>query len=666
VTLSSLSQRVLVGLALAWPALHASAAGCEAYLATASADGIVSAQVDAAQPEIANVEMAVSCLRAVASRDATALGIKLEMAPGIYRVRTPLVFDRAWLGSRKLIIVAPKGGAVLSGAVALGRPIREEDLTGAQGPLRIEQMALPAELVAAMSALWVPQHGQRHVMAPPEIIVDGQMGRLARYPQSGFIQIKDMGNGLGFDRPSDFPATGHERVLGHGFWFYDWADGRVELNASPLQQGHLQVNGAPPKYGMRTGGRFYLYGAPAFLAKPGDYALPDVSTGWVRVATHPGHEAAIEVTQAQTVIQIKGLSRAVLQGFAVVGARQNGILAMGDHLQLRQLQVKNIGGVGIQLQGSDNLISEVEVSDTGGTAIEISGGDRKTLVPGRSGVEHSRIHDFGRLIWSSVPGVRIDGVGNRIVDCDIYNGPHSGIFYFGNDHLIQGNEVHDVAQVTGDVGAIYTGRDWAGRGHRIVGNYVHDVQGVGKQGASAFYLDDQASGVEIADNIAWRVHRGILVGGGKDNVIRHNIIVANDEALQFDARGLTWQRAQSQPGGELWKHLQAVPYQSQVYLQRYPQLRGIDAQKPGVPTGNQITQNILVGRWRTDAQALQASPLGINWESRGVGLSAEVLQLKGEAPAPAAFKVDWERIAHTVAPAKPPVPVSAQDAERGH
>lgn len=57
-------------------------------------------------------------------------------------------------------------------------------------------------------------------------------------------------------------------------------------------------------------------------------------------------------------------------------------------------------------------------------------------------------------------------------------GPHAGIFYFGNDHLIENNEVnYEVAKLTDDVGGIYTGQDWTARGSRVVGNYVHDLHG---------------------------------------------------------------------------------------------------------------------------------------------------------------------------------------------
>jgi hypothetical protein len=116
----------------------------------------------------------------------------------------------------------------------------------------------------------------------------------------------------------------------------------------------------------------------------------------------------------------------------------------------------------------------------------------------------------------------VNGVGNVIANNEVSQGPHAGIFYFGNDHEIAGNDVHAVALRTGDVGAIYTGRDWAGRGHKVHHNYIHDVQGVGQLGATALYIDDQSSGVELRDNIVKNVRRGVLVGGGRDNVITRN------------------------------------------------------------------------------------------------------------------------------------------------
>ena len=67
----------------------------------------------------------------------------------------------------------------------------------------------------------------------------------------------------------------------------------------------------------------------------------------------------------------------------------------------------------------------------------------------------------------------------------------------GNDHVIEFNEIHHVALETGDVGAIYTGRDYTYRGNRIRHNFIHDTGGVG-MGSMGVYMDDCVSGTLIA------------------------------------------------------------------------------------------------------------------------------------------------------------------------
>jgi hypothetical protein len=43
----------------------------------------------------------------------------------------------------------------------------------------------------------------------------------------------------------------------------------------------------------------------------------------------------------------------------------------------------------------------------------------------------------------------------------------------GNEHLIQGNEIHSVCTDTDDVGAFYMGRDYTCRGNIVRYNYFH-------------------------------------------------------------------------------------------------------------------------------------------------------------------------------------------------
>jgi parallel beta-helix repeat protein len=128
----------------------------------------------------------------------------------------------------------------------------------------------------------------------------------------------------------------------------------------------------------------------------------------------------------------------------------------------------------------------------------------------------------------------------------IHDAPHAGIILTGNEHLIEFNNIHHLAQETGDVGAIYVGRDYTERGAIIRHNYIHDLGGVGF-GSMAVYLDDCSSGITVEGNIFYNLKYGAFVGGGRDNRIHNNVFVSCNPAIRVDARasilprfGRTW------------------------------------------------------------------------------------------------------------------------------
>ena len=83
----------------------------------------------------------------------------------------------------------------------------------------------------------------------------------------------------------------------------------------------------------------------------------------------------------------------------------------------------------------------------------------------------------------------------------------------GNDHVIEYNELVSLCLDTGDVGGIYTGRDWAARGTQLRFNHIHHLGGL-NMGSNAIYLDDLASGQTIHGNIIHDVWRAMMIGGG--------------------------------------------------------------------------------------------------------------------------------------------------------
>ena len=58
----------------------------------------------------------------------------------------------------------------------------------------------------------------------------------------------------------------------------------------------------------------------------------------------------------------------------------------------------------------------------------------------------------------------------------------------------------------------------------------------------AVYLDDQLSGTIITDNLFENCMTGVVLGGGRDNVVMFNHFVDTDLAVHLDNRGMNWQQ----------------------------------------------------------------------------------------------------------------------------
>jgi hypothetical protein len=201
------------------------------------------------------------------------------------------------------------------------------------------------------------------------------------------------------------------------------------------------------------------------------------------------------------------------------------------------------------------------------------------------------------------------GVGNRASHNRVQDHPHCGILFWGNEQLIEFNDIHHVALETGDVGAIYTGRDYSFRGNRIRSNFIHETGGVG-MGSMGVYMDDCVSGTEVVGNAFWKVHWAMFIGGGRDHQVIGNLFVDCDPAVRIDGRGLdttpVWREMVEQV---MRKSLGDVPLA--LYQSRYPAMRALDAfyGPPGgpkidtahfqgiPPAGNLLASNVVVGKW---------------------------------------------------------------------
>jgi hypothetical protein len=450
---------------------------------------------------------------------------------------------------------------------------------------------------------------------------EGQWEKIAGFPEATGTgdehggNIGDLKGGFLYagERPRHWKNTGDLWV--HGYWAWDWANSYERVAELDLDRHFIRT--APPYglYGFRKGQRFHFLNVLEELDQPGEWFL-DRKQGVLYFwppeldEPQPGSEAVLSL-MAEPFVRITGASNILIRGLILEATRGNAVEIRGGASNLvAGCVIRNIGDSGVVIDGGRaHGVKDCDIVDTGDGGVSLNGGDRQTLTPCGHFVENCRFQRQGRWSKCYVPAVLLNGVGQRVSHNLIYDHPHAGILFSGNDHLIDFNEIHHIALETGDVGAIYAGRDYSFRGNRIRHNFIHETGGVG-MGSMGVYMDDCVSGTEVFGNVFYKVHWAMFIGGGRDHRVENNLFVDCDPAVRADARGLdrspVWR---GMVNDYMRKQLTAVP--PSLYRERYPAMKSLDAYygAPGEPEitgeafkgvspeGNVIVHNVAFGKW---------------------------------------------------------------------
>ncbi len=271
-----------------------------------------------------------------------------------------------------------------------------------------------------------------------------------------------------------------------------------------------------------------------------------------------GNKTALSFTETEH-IRIENLNFKANGGSAI-------IFDGCDDVVVYNAVISGVGDYFIKATDTSNLlIAACEMNQSQEYGIYVSGGNKYNLTPSYNEVRNNRIHDYARFNRTATPGIELGGVGVHLHNNELYNSPHKGIEYSGNDHIIEYNRVYDVAIETWDCGAIYSKRSWIGRGTKIRNNYIYQdpakytdyslekeelVYGSGTD-SEAIYVDDMQSGIEVTGNIIFNYSRGALFGGGSDNVFTDNIMIDVRRAYAYDNAGQGgWRVQHITPGAE--------------------------------------------------------------------------------------------------------------------
>ena len=525
------------------------------------------------------------------------------------------------------------GGQVLSGFVAV---------TDADVLSRLDEKARGHVLQLNLRERGIENYGEmksrgfaRGAVSHCELFFDGRPMTLARWPNEGAWEkiagfpetsgtgdehggkIGDLKGGFFYEGERPRRWKDKSDLWVHGYWAWDWANSYEHV--AELDPARRFIRTAAPYglYGFRKGQRFQFLNVLEELDQPGEWFL-DRTQGmlyfWPPEKTQGNQTSKTETLLSlldRPLLNITEASNIVVRGLVFEATRANAVEIRGGASNLvAGCLIRNIGDTGVVIEGGHgNGVRSCDIFDTGDGGVSLSGGDRQTLSPGGHFVENCHFQRQGRWSKCYVPAILLGGVGQRASHNLIHDHPHAAMLFSGNDHLIEFNEIHHIALETGDVGAIYAGRDYSFRGNRIRHNYIHETGGVG-MGSMGVYMDDCVSGAEVFGNVFYKVHWAMFIGGGRDHRVENNLFVDCEPAVRVDGRGLdsspVWR---GMVDDYMRKQLAAVP--SKLYRERYPEMKSLDAyygppEGPAIvsekfkgvpPSNNRIARNVALGKW---------------------------------------------------------------------
>ncbi|MCL1951522.1 MAG: right-handed parallel beta-helix repeat-containing protein [Oscillospiraceae bacterium] len=468
---------------------------------------------------------------------------------------------------------------------------------------------------------------------PCELYFNDARCTIARYPNDGAFlktgEVLDGGDTAGARNPRGGTFRLDEKtaaraknwrggdIWAFGYFHYDWCDASTRIKS--LADGVVTTE-QTGVYEYEQDKEYYFFNVLEELDTPGEWYL-DRETGLLYLWPMAGDfdSARIELSlNTETLIEGEGARNLSFIGLTVQGTRGGGIRFTGDGITVDHCVIRNLAGDALTLDGYDNTASDNEICFVGQRGINLTGGDAETLTPGNSKAVNNLIHDWPTVEQTWVCGVELRGVGNRCAHNEIYNSPHTAIYFHGNDNVIEYNNIHDVCKLVSDGGAIYGEQHWEYQGLVIRNNAIYDLGG-GKFRPVGIYLDDGRSGVTIQGNLIVNARIGIELGGGRDHIVTGNVVVGGEKSVEYDDRarqgaltggqgntalGSTsfWYPDPEEPSG-IWRSLWESPWKSETWQKAYPALARMtddpsDPDDPNFipnPAYSVVTGNVFVG-----------------------------------------------------------------------
>lgn len=255
---------------------------------------------------------------------------------------------------------------------------------------------------------------------------------------------------------------------------------------------------------------------------------------------------------------------------------QNGIyIESSQDITIDGCSFRDIGGNGVYVNsGSGVTVKNCYFDKIGFNGIVMGGGSIETMAESNNLIKDNVISSPATETGDNgQAGIKLTkhSVGTTVENNLIRNCKNSAIIYNGAEHTIRYNEIVNTVNDTSDAGAIYAGRSLTDYNNNVYGNYFYDV-GMKKETryhAVGMYLDDWESGTNFFDNIIVMNNpvssSGVLIHGGRDNVIRNNVFVKSENSVNLKSKAFD-------KANTAYLELKNVCENNSALLSKYPKI----------------------------------------------------------------------------------------------
>ena len=444
-----------------------------------------------------------------------------------------------------------------------------------------------------------------------EIFYEDMPLTIARYPKKGFMQVEKvfgktekycpMGKFEGYlegvislKDEKFWEWDNKEDIIFVGYWMYDWALQRQRIESIDEKNKTITLKQPFHYFGYKDNANLYVINVKSEVTERGDWYL-DRKNGLLYI--YPlRNQKYIDVSIVKNIFEANNQTNIKIENVILEKCCETGIIFQNCiNTEVKDCVIKNTGAWGaISENCAKAVYDNVTVYQTGGGGISVSGGDRNTLKSSENVIKNCTVWENARWHRTYLPALQVCGVGGIVSGNKIYDVPHFGIVFHGNNHIIEKNEISNACYESNDAGAIYSGKDWSCRGNIIRENYFHDIKGFKNKGCIAVYFDDAMSSAEVYSNIFANITgTGVLIGGGRDFYVHDNIFFNVKNTVTVDDRLDNW----GKPSIPIMiNRLNAVDYKNDIWKKAYPKLYNILESNYHLPENNIIMNNTVISK----------------------------------------------------------------------